>query len=183
MWKVLIAVVILGVLGVALYVLIGFNQMAYQISVRPYESPQLLPPEGTVSYFADDMELPAARADAAGMPNPVPYDENSVLRGDKAYSSYCLACHGANLDGFGPVGPSLPARIPDLTGEKVSAMSDGELYWHLMKGGKVAPPIGESMSREQRWDVINYLRFKQGRIYGELEPIPASGSTEDMNQE
>ena len=181
MWKVLIAIAILGALGTALFVLIGFNQMSEQISVRPYESPQMLPPTGTVSYFASDTVLPETQAQAAGLANPVPYDQDSVLRGDKAYRNYCLACHGSNLDGYGPVGPSLPARIPHLTGDRVKNLSDGELYWHLINGGKVAPPIGRSMTEQELWNVINFLRFKQGRNYG--EPAPTVEPTTEENQE
>ena len=183
MWKVLIAIGILAVLGAVLFILVNFNQMFYQISVRPYESPQLLPPAGTVSYFADDTVLPENRADAAGMANPVMYDEVSVQRGDKAYRAYCLACHGSNLDGYGPVGPSLPARIPHLTSERVTNLSDGEIFWHIMMGGKVAPPIGQSMTPEQVWNVINYLRFKQGRSYGEAAAMPMTETTDEADQE
>jgi mono/diheme cytochrome c family protein len=96
--------------------------------------------------------------------NPVPENELSLLRGEKAYNGYCLACHGENLDGFGPVGPSLPAKIPPLDGQRVISMSDGELYWHLLNGGTIAPPMGLSMTRQERWDVINFLRFKQERV-------------------
>ena len=52
-----------------------------------------------------------------------------------------------------------------------------------MMGGKVAPPIGTSMSEAQRWNVINYLRFKQGRKYGESPEMPDPDTTADMNQE
>lgn len=165
MWKVIIAFLVIGALGTALMVLINFNQMTYQISVRPGEDPMLQPPEGAVPVSADDDILYDREEAATALVNPVLLDDDSFKRGRKAYRQYCLACHGANLDNFGPVGPSLPwsegkDRI-GLDSPKMAEKSDGELFWIIRNKVNAHPAIGESMTKQEIWDTVNYLRFKQ----------------------
>jgi mono/diheme cytochrome c family protein len=48
---------------------------------------------------------------------------------------------------------------PDLTNSDLQkARTDG--YWqsYLSVGGAVMPSYGESLSAEERWEVVNYLR-------------------------
>ena len=50
---------------------------------------------------------------------------------------------------------------PDLTGRHANAHTAGDLYWWLSYGVKPAsamPGFSQSLSDEERWDLINYLR-------------------------
>ena len=102
MLKVLIPIAVLGALATLVFVLLSFNQMSMQISVRPWEEPMLLPPEGSVAVNAEDV-YSLSREESKALKNPFIGDPQSVVRGAKAYKGYCLACHGETLDGFGPV--------------------------------------------------------------------------------
>lgn len=165
MWKVVAVIVVFVVVSGVLFVLVNYNQMAMQISVRPYEVPQLQPPAGTVAADIPDTEIPEEELstieEAADLQNKVPADERSVLLGQKAYKSYCLPCHGANLDGYGPVGPSLPGTMKPLDSPDVAQRTDGELYWIIGNRLNAHPPIGRSMTEDERWNTVNFLRSAQ----------------------
>lgn len=161
MWKVVIALVLLGGIGTLMMILINYNQMSEQISVRPWETPMLQPAEGAVAIDADDRFLLTREEAAATLVSDIPSDEASILRGAKAYTGYCLPCHGQNLDGFGPVGPSLPGKMKPLDAPEVQALSDGELFWIIRNKVNAHPPIGTSMTVREIWDSINFLRSGQ----------------------
>lgn len=162
MWKVLIPIAVLGALGTLLFVFLSFNQMAMQESVRPWEDPMLLPPEGSVAINANDAYAYSREEASEKLQNPFIGDPRSVVRGARVYKSYCLACHGERMDGFGPVMPSLPQPdgIKSLAGKAVGEMTDGELFWVNRHRVRAHPPIGTSMSYEENWDVISYIRSK-----------------------
>lgn len=165
MWKVLIPIAVLGGVITLVFVLLSFNQMAMQISVRPWEDPMLLPPEGSVAVNANDDYTLSREESSTRLENPFKGDMQSVVRGAKAYKSYCLACHGDSLDGFGPVMPSLPQPngIKSLAGKEISQVPDGELFWINRHRVGAHPPIGTSMSYQENWDVISYIRSKAKR--------------------
>lgn len=165
MLKAVAAIVIFIIIGGVLFVLVNFNQMSQQISVRPYETPQLQPPAGIVAADIPNNDTPEEELptieEAASLQNKIQPDERSILLGQMAYKSYCLPCHGANLDGFGPVGPSLPGNMKPLDSPEVAQRTDGELYWIIGNRLNAHPPIGRSMTEEERWNTVNFLRSEQ----------------------
>jgi mono/diheme cytochrome c family protein len=54
----------------------------------------------------------------------------------------------------------LRRKPADLTNkERMTAMSDGELFWKISKGITGIMPAGERrMNEEERWHVVNYIR-------------------------
>jgi len=165
MWKIIIAFLVFGALGTLLMILISYNQMTYSINVRPWEDPMLQPPAGSVAVNSDDDYLLNREEASATLLNPLSIDDEAFNRGRRAYRQYCLACHGANLDNFGPVGPSLPwtenkDKTP-LDSATMAAKSDGELFWIIRNRVNAHPPIGTSMTKDEIWYTISYLRIKQ----------------------
>jgi glucose/arabinose dehydrogenase/mono/diheme cytochrome c family protein len=74
------------------------------------------------------------------------------------YVVRCAACHGQNGEGTG--------NIPPLATGKAQGASDGELFWYITKGDvNNGMPSWESLSEEQRWQIVNYLR-----VLGSLKP-------------
>ncbi len=86
----------------------------------------------------------------------------SVARGAAVYRVFCVACHGAKGAGDGLVTQrGFPPPPSLLTGKSVQ-MKDGRLFHILTYGqGSMAPFAGQ-LARDQRWDVINYVRQLQG---------------------
>jgi copper transport protein len=98
-------------------------------------------------------------AAAAGMANPQPATADSIVRGNELYLANCAACHGINGDGDGPTAASwLPPLRP--LGEEVPDLSDGALAYRIAvgSGGTRMPPFASTLSENDRWDLVNYLR-------------------------
>ena len=53
--------------------------------------------------------------------------------------------------------PKLPA---DLTAPHTAQHTAGDLFWWITHGIQAAgmPPFGQTLSEDQRWDLINFLR-------------------------
>jgi putative copper export protein/mono/diheme cytochrome c family protein len=95
-----------------------------------------------------------------------PYAAASIVRGAALYSDNCALCHGASGHGDGPAAAGLPIRPADLTQPHLFAHSQGDLFWwvsHGMDEG-VMPGFANVLSRNQRWDVINFIRARAAGV-------------------
>lgn len=146
-----------SVQGLALVYRWNHNMAATQ-RVMPGEmnlamAPGSLPRSGSQLYYSKEQ-----RDAAALRKNPVPATPDSIRKGGNLFAVYCTPCHGVTGKGDGLVAAKFvtPADLtnPDLQ----KARTDG--YWqsYLSVGGAVMPSYGESLSAEERWDVVNYLR-------------------------
>lgn len=101
--------------------------------------------------------------DEAGqrLSNPQSFTQDSLWRGRRLFKSNCVTCHGLTAKGDGPVGPQV--AVPDIRGDFYKARTDGFIYGVLMNGGANMPRYGFKFSDEERWSLINYVRFLQGR--------------------
>lgn len=102
----------------------------------------------------------------------VPYEAISVANGERLFAEHCTSCHGAGGKGDGIRAASLPKKPANLTEPHTALHTAGDMFWWLTHGipaGKM-PGFATSLSEEERWDLINFLRaFSagfQGRILG-----------------
>jgi mono/diheme cytochrome c family protein len=105
--------------------------------------------------------------------SPTGFTKASVAAGKPLYAAYCASCHGVRGFGDGPAA-SAPVRPTPLTGFHLLERSDGEMFWiltaglphtekpHTEKPGTAMPGFAASLSEEQRWVVIDYVRFLAG---------------------
>ena len=72
-------------------------------------------------------------------------------------------CHGPKGQGDGTVGGKLVeygyARPPNLTAQATQSKSDGALFWTISNGVVVMPKFSLLLSEQDRWSVVQYLRF------------------------
>ena len=106
----------------------------------------------------------------------VAYQAISVSNGSALYEdSGCAACHGAGGYGDGPAAESLQPKPADLTAPHANLHTAGDLYWWLSYGVKPSssmPGFGQSLSEEERWDLINFLRaLSSGERARNLAPV------------
>ena len=116
----------------------------------------------------------------------------SVQRGAETYNVFCISCHGSKGAGDGPVTKrGFPPPPPLPTGKSVQ-MKDGQLFHILTYGqGSMAPMVAQ-LSRERRWDVINFVRTLQKnvkqpspqKVEPKVEPkkIKTSGNTPNTKE-
>jgi mono/diheme cytochrome c family protein len=94
--------------------------------------------------------------------NPIPANHESTAAGQALYEEYCLACHGPQGKGDGPVGLTLNPRPADLTQHALPGVHpDGQLFEWISRGypNSVMPAYEETLSEKQRWHLVNYLRI------------------------
>lgn len=103
--------------------------------------------------------------DYADLTNPLAGDSAAVTAGQAIFDTNCASCHGPKGQGDGPASAALnpkPANLADP--QMMDSMSDGYIFWRVSEGGMIAPfnsamPAWKAtLSEEQRWQVISYLR-------------------------
>lgn len=125
------------------------------------------PVPGTVPVGHVPFRMTADEADGK-LTNPVQFDQDSVWRGQRIYSANCATCHGQKGDGKGPVGQWLGV-VPNLLDDFYKNRTDGRAFAVIHNGGAVMPRYGFKLSVREHWDVVNYLRFLQGREVAEVK--------------
>jgi mono/diheme cytochrome c family protein len=143
-----------------------FPQMKWQPAVQPYEALELdgrdegfTPPEGAIPVGGG--EAPVSNViDAAAdvLVNPTDTtDFRSLQNGQVQYERFCSTCHGATGLADGPVAPVFQGVLP-LVGV-VKARSDGHIYVTIRHGRRRMPAYGYRIPAQDRWDIVNYVRF------------------------
>jgi mono/diheme cytochrome c family protein len=140
--------------------MISYERMNDQESFRPYEArmpgvaPGAVPtkdgkPAGEEQYKAAPM---------GSLENPLPAGPNTIARGELSYGYFCIQCHGSRYNGDGTVGQSFAPLPTDLRSEYVQQMSDDELFRSISYGMMRHPPMGYTVSVEDRWSLIRWIQ-------------------------
>jgi len=113
-------------------------------------------------FSKNTWELPE---DADKTKNPVAATAESIEKGKALYldrnKGNCIFCHGETGAGNEANLPNLRRKPADLTNkERMTAMTDGEVFWKITKGINGIMPAGERKmpEAEERWHVVNYVR-------------------------
>lgn len=92
--------------------------------------------------------------------NPyAPGDSAALARGMAIYQNSCMACHGIQGRGDGPLAASMQPRPADLT-LHVNQHDDATLMEWVSNGfpGSAMPAFADTLSEDDRWAVITYIR-------------------------
>ncbi len=89
-------------------------------------------------------------------------------RGAFVFANFCAVCHGAGGAGNGPVAQRGYPPPPSLLAEHAQKMKDGQLFHILTYGQNNMPSYASQLSRDDRWNVILYVRTLQ------VAAVPAS---------
>ncbi len=87
---------------------------------------------------------------------PFLFTPESVAAGNKIYQANCNSCHGdPGKNNYAKLNP-----IPgDPASEDYQKNSDGEIFYILTHGkGVLMPVFANTLSEDQRWQVISYIR-------------------------
>lgn len=98
-----------------------------------------------------------------GLKNPLKPTKENILAGGQLYQQTCAVCHGPTGRGDGPGGKTLnPPPAPLALTVPMPMTTDGYLFWRIKEGGQAfgtaMPAWGASLSEEQIWQIILYLR-------------------------
>ena len=144
-----------------------FETMFRTQSVRTYEAPHQLPPEGTV-YIGAPRHLDLLAADTVAV-NPMTATPEILEQGEVLYLQYCVMCHGSEGAGDGPVVgenrlPPLPT-LNLLSDRAKNDLSDGYI-WGMIANGRGVMPAYRRIPQESRWQIVEYVRFLQDASSG-----------------
>ncbi len=92
---------------------------------------------------------------------PPPTTPATIKRGEFIFENYCATCHGTGGLGNGPVAQRGFPPPPSLLADKTRRMKDGQLFHVLTHGQNNMPSYASQISREDRWNVIAYVRSLQ----------------------
>lgn len=149
-------------LAVLMIVLFGcdYARMKNDDAVNPLQAkmPQMVstavPVEGGVN------ELRAA--DPEKLQNPFTMSPEVVAMGAERYKFYCIQCHGPSGRGYGTVGQSFSPLPTNLRAREVQTQSDGMLFKKISLGWQRHPRLYDTVSENERWAIIHYLRSIAG---------------------
>jgi len=133
-----------------------YARMKEQESLRPYKKAMPEMPEGTIPREGG-LEI-LKRANPETLRNPFPFTPDLVDRGKDGYAYFCVMCHGPKADGYGTVGQSFYPLPTSLNGPYVQGQPDGRLFSKISLGFKRHPPLAYTISEDDRWAIIHYLR-------------------------
>lgn len=127
------------------------------------------PVKGTVPVGYQPFTMTIEEADGK-LQNPTKFDKDSVWRGQRLWNAQCAACHG--VTGQADTKVSKLVAAPNLTEERFKPYTDGRIYATIVHGIRGMPRYGYKLSDPERWDVVNYLRFLQGKdVQGVNQPV------------
>lgn len=126
-------------------------------------------PGDTANYFA-----------SKAVTNPLPaLNDAQMKEAERQYLINCGICHGAKLDGNGPLykdgaGP-YPAKPATLVGDaKYEAMPEGQMFYSVTYGKNLMGSYASQLNRDQRWAIIHYIKSKQAKNAPAAKPATDS---------
>ncbi len=123
----------------------------------------------------------AGYVNSASVVNPLPaLDANQYLEAARLYLINCGICHGAKLDGNGPLynggnGPFAAAPRNLVSDPVVTGMADGTMFHSITYGKNTMGSYASQLTTSQRWMIVHYIREKQKAATGGA-PKPAVDS-------
>ena len=89
--------------------------------------------------------------------NPLPLRVEGLISAGEIYRQNCAACHGAAGQGDGPLAKDLE-RAPANLMAMAPHHSEGDLRWKVAKGRGEMPGWEETLSDEQIWHLVHYMK-------------------------
>lgn len=115
--------------------------------------------------------------------NPLPKLEGrDRAEAERLYMVNCGICHGAKLDGNGPLynggsGPFVAAPRNLVSDPVVKGMPDGQMFYSITYGKGQMGPYGPQLSTRQRWMIVDYINVKQDEASGAAAPAAGDSTS------
>jgi len=115
---------------------------------------------------------------AAGkyLKSPFPYTKETVKKGEKLFTMFCVFCHGKTGQGDGTLVkrgkfPPLPVKF-----NKSLNLPEGKMFHTITYGKGLMGSHASQVTKTERWYIIHYIRTKFMGIDFSDEPIAADNT-------
>ena len=95
--------------------------------------------------------------------NPVEATKISLDNGKRLFSTNCSPCHGKYDENGHVPGLQLSMLVPELSQQGYAEKSDGHFFGYIYFGGASMPRYGWKLSKNEIWDIVNYVRKVQSK--------------------
>lgn len=146
---------LIGIILAASPLLTAALWMDTQPTFKPYRSPALPAPAGSVPVTGLE-----STGEAAGKLTPVPSSAASLAQGETLFRINCAMCHGPTSAKPGPVGMKLTPPPPGLDHGMVQGLNDPDIFNAITHGFGRMPPFQDKLTVQERWSLIHYLRTR-----------------------
>ncbi len=96
--------------------------------------------------------------------SPTDFAVTAIADGARVYAQHCVACHGDDERGEGPLSATLSRWPPTFASPLLGRRAEGELFWHIVAGMRDAqgrttmPGFGQQLADRETWAVIDYMK-------------------------
>ncbi|CAB5663944.1 Cytochrome c, mono- and diheme variants [Delftia tsuruhatensis] len=98
--------------------------------------------------------------------SPTGFSVESIARGSQAYARHCVACHGADGRGHGPLAARQSPWPPNFTSPLLWRRADGDLLWTILhdtrtvqsETGPQAHGQSGRLSSDDAWALIDFMK-------------------------
>jgi mono/diheme cytochrome c family protein len=91
--------------------------------------------------------------------NPIHASPQALDSARILYDDHCERCHGKAGKGDGPDATKFSTSPRDLSdSSRMSAQSDGELFYKISEGRRPMPEFKTKLTEEQRWQLVLLIR-------------------------
>ena len=103
-----------------------------------------------------------APPEAKTLKSPVAKSDKVLAQAKKLFETNCVPCHGTKGLGDGIAAGGLPVKPANWTSPATQSMTDGEIFWKISNGRGAMPPWKSSISENDRWAFVHFIRtFKK----------------------
>jgi mono/diheme cytochrome c family protein len=123
------------------------------------------PQPGTVAVSESPYPFAQNEAELAGqkLVNPLPASPEVLAHGQFVFENVCIACHGKQGAGDGPVTALFP-KPPSLMTQKVRDWPDGQIYHRPARGQGSMPSHARQVDARDIWSLVHYVRKMQREL-------------------
>jgi mono/diheme cytochrome c family protein len=89
--------------------------------------------------------------------NPIPTNEQSIMKGKEIYGKHCLRCHGE--------GGKAQGNLELIKAVFIHGDSDGEIFHVITDGieGTSMKSFKKELTKNMRWHLVNYIKSLRGQ--------------------
>jgi mono/diheme cytochrome c family protein len=148
-----------------------------------------LPPAGTIAFAADQSKaafnFPYPYANTpddyeragAELHSPIEMTEATVEKGKDIYAKFCVHCHGETGQGDGPVINNGGHPPPQAYSGPLKDLPEGKMFHTLTYGKGMMGSHASQLTKEERWLVIQYVKYLQNGGKMTRDAAPAAADT------